>query len=343
MSITPFHVAFLGFGNVLKALAQIIIDQHDQLATDYGLDIQVVGIHTRSHGAAINPNGLDLAKALNLTDLSTLHIGSQPIPDAIEFIHTCPAHAIAEAIWVNPQSGQPATDYCRLALESGKHVVTANKGPVAFGHQELSALAHQKGLGFFYESTVLDGLPIHSLAREGLLANPVVGIEGILNSTTNSILTRMEAGISFDDALREMQLAGTAESDPSNDIDGWDASIKLVILANTLMGTDFRPVDVRRTGIRDVTPEQIQSAIHDHKRLKLVAQARYVEGQLSLEVSPQALDSHHPLALLDGAASGITFKTDYLKEFTLLKSPSSPRSTAYGMLVDLLNIGRGRR
>jgi homoserine dehydrogenase len=338
-----FLIAFLGFGNVLRALAQILLEQHALLVTQYGLDIHVVGIYTRSGGVAIDPNGLDLAQALAAPTLSHLHSPTiAPIRNVYHFITLCPAQVLLEAIGVNPQTGQPASDYCRAALQAGKHVVTANKGPVAFAHRELSALAQQQHRAFFYESTVLDGAPVHSLAREGLLANPINGIQAILNSTTNAILTRMESEISFEAALQEMQAAGTAEADPANDIDGWDAAIKLVILANTLMGSDLRPTDVDRTGIREVSVAQVQAALANQQRLKLVCQAQRSAGEVRLQVRPQALDQHHPLALLDGASSGIILQTDFIKELTLLKSPSSPRSTAYGMLVDLLNIGRGR-
>src|SRR5690606_36929677 len=131
----------------------------------------------------------------------------------------CPADIVLEGTWVNAQTGQPALDHCRAALESGKHVVTANKGPVAFGFRELSALAKAKNLAFFFESTVMDGQPLNSLAREGLLAAEIHRIRGVLNSTTNAILNAMERGIAFEDALKTMQAQGIAEANPDNDID----------------------------------------------------------------------------------------------------------------------------
>ena len=174
----------------------------------------------------------------------------------LAFIETCPADLVMESTWLNPQTGQPATDYVRAALNAGRHVVTANKGPVAFAYRELTALAQTKDRGFFFESTVMDGAPVLSIAREGLLATTVHRIRGILNSTTNYILTRMEAGASFDEAVRGAQQIGIAEADPTTDVEGWDAAVKIVVLANVLMGADLRPADVDRKGITGLTGDE---------------------------------------------------------------------------------------
>ena len=337
------NLAFLGFGNVHRAFAELLPEKSETIRANYGIDLRVVGIATHSHGIAINPDGIDLLIAFQTEDISQLHTGAK-IADTQQFITQCPADLILEATWVNPQTGQPATDYIRTALASGKHVVTANKGPVAFAHRELKALADDNDLGFFFESTVMDGVPLHSLAREGLLAAEVTAIRGILNSTTNAILTRMEEGDTFEDALSEMQNMGIAEADPANDIDGWDSAIKIAILANLLMNADLRPVDVNPTGIRDITVEDIQAAVDEGFTLKLLCEAFCDEnGQVQASVSPQELEPDDPLAWLDDTASGITITTDILDDLTLRESPASPRTTAYGMLVDVINIARGRR
>jgi homoserine dehydrogenase len=336
-------LGLLGFGNVLKAFATLLPEKALSIEERYGITFSVVGIATNSHGIAIDPDGLDIFAALEGDDLSSLHMGN-PVQDAMQFVHDCPANIILEAVWVNPKTGQPALDLVRAALESGKHVVTANKGPVAFGLRELRAIAEAKNLGFFFESTVMDGTPLHSMGREGLLAAEVTSIRGVLNSTTNAILTRMEEGESFGTALREMQDAGIAEADPSNDIDGWDSSIKITILANTLMGADLRPVDVQRAGIREITHRDIETATDDGLTLKLVCEAfRNEKGVVEAVVAPMGLEPDDPLAWLEGTASGVTIHTDIIEGVTIIESPASPRTTAYGMLVDTLNIVRGRR
>jgi homoserine dehydrogenase len=322
----------------------LIDDKAEWLQKEQGLAFSIVGIATRSHGMAINAQGLDHAACLATNDLSSLHLG-EPLGDIFAFIAQVPAQVILEGTWVNPQTGQPATDYCRAALRAGKHLVTANKGPVAFAHGELTTLAAERGLKFFYESTVMDGAPIHSLRRTALLGAEVQGLRGILNSTTNSILSRMGEGLSFEAALAEMQAAGTAEADPSNDIEGWDAAIKLAILANTMMGADLRPAGVDRTGIRGLSAEDILAAKHAGEVYKLLCEAwRDSSGRVQAKVAPARLSADDPLAHLGGASSGLTIQTDVLGGLSILKTPSSPRSTAYGMFVDTLNIlGRQQR
>lgn len=325
-------IGLLGFGNVHRALAQLVLNQ-----TLNDIDVRVMGIATHSHGIAIDANGLDLQQALQ-----TDHFGADA-PNAIEFIKQCPADIILEATWVNPQTGQPALDYVRTALESGKHVVTANKGPVVFGHRELTALAAEKNLGFFYESTVMDGMPVHSMRREALVGLDILRVRGVLNSTTNYILTKMGQGQSFDDALKEAQAIGIAEADPTNDVEGWDAAIKIAILANVFMGGDLRPVDVDRVGISDLQADTLLAAIAADKRVKLVCEAYRENGNIKAMVKPIELDLSDPLARLDNTASGLMIETNVLEQITLFGSDASPRTTAYGMLIDAINITRGRR
>lgn len=335
-------LGLLGFGNVLRSFAELLMDKAPLIEQDYGIQFSVVGISTNSHGAAINPDGLNLHEALKVNSVTELHT-AQPLQDTFDFIEQCPADIILEATWLDPRTGQPATDYCGTALELGKHVVTANKGPVAFAHHELSALAQSKNLGFFYESSVMDGVPIHSMRREGLLAVEVIGIRGILNSTTNYILTKLGQGFPMEEAIRDTQEMGIAEADPSNDVDGWDASIKIAILANTFMGADLRPVDIDRTGIRHISMEQAQAANRVGKGIKLLCEAYHEGGTVKAKVQPMPIDQHDPLSLLVETNTGFIVSTDVLNRIVVMGGDSGPRTTAYGMLVDAINIARGRR
>ncbi|HEC21607.1 MAG TPA: homoserine dehydrogenase [Chloroflexi bacterium] len=341
------NVALLGFGNVGRALAELLLDRWNILRQDYDIDLRVVGISTGSHGHVINPAGLDLRAALEIVRagerLDVLHEG-QPPEDTSQFLAECPADLIFESIPTNPHNGQPAYAYLFGALERGIHVVTSNKGPVAFGYRELSALAERQGIGFFFESTVMDGAPVLAVGREGLPATRIERVRGIFNSTTNYILTRMEQELlSFEEALAAAQQIGIAETDPTLDIDGWDSAIKTVILANVLMGADLRPVDVDRRGIRDITLADVQEAGMAGERIRLICEAaRLPDGSVSASVTPRRVPMDDILAGITGTTSLVEFETDTLRRLTLVEYDPGPDTTAYGMLADMINITRGR-
>ncbi len=341
-----YKIALLGFGNVLRAFARLLYQKNERIEQTLGFQLNVVGIATNSRGIAIDPDGIDLLQALDLVkdeqSLTALHRG-QPVDDSFAFTEQIAADVILEATWLDPQSGQPATDLVRTALQCGKHVVTANKGPVAYGYHELRSLAADHNLGFMYESTVMDGMPVHVVGREGLLALDIKRIRGILNSTTNSILTRLEEGMNFDDAVAEMQRVGLAEANPSNDIDGWDAAVKINVMANVLMNADLRPTDVDREGIRHITVEDAQSAVAEGYRIKLLCEAWRQHNQVKARVHPVRLPMTDPITNIRQTASAVSIHTDVLPEVTIIEGASSPTTTAYGMLVDTLNILRGRR
>jgi homoserine dehydrogenase len=338
-------LAMLGFGRVGRALARLLLAKEEVLRREHDLTVAITGIATHSHGLAIDPTGLDLSAVLELVEagenLDTLH-REEPVKHIAAFIETCPADMVMEATWLNPRTGQPATDYARAALNAGRHVVTANKGPVAFAYRELMALAKEKDRGFFFESTVMDGAPVLGIGREALLATTVQRIRGILNSTTNSILTSLEEGLTFDEAVARAQQIGVAEADPSTDIDGWDASVKIVVLANVLMGADLRPADVDRKGIGGVTGDEVRAAVEAGERIKLLCEAYRVDDDVRASVRPVRLSLSDPLSQVRETSSAVMFQTDTLHELTIVEGNSDPTTTAYGMLVDMINILRGR-
>ncbi len=340
-------LALLGFGNVGRALAGLLLERKDLLRHGFGLSYRVVGIATRSHGVAVNPDGIDLEMALDLArrgdSLDRLHVGeSLPPGDGVTFIRACPADLVFEATWLDPKAGQPATDHVRTALEMGRHVVTANKGPVAFAYRELSALAREHGVGFFFESTVLDGAPALGLGREALPGAEIESIRGVLNSTTNYILSRIEEGASFEQALSEMQAAGLAEADPSFDVDGWDSAVKITVLANVLMGADLRPQDVDRAGIRGLPEREIRETARSGRHYRLVCRAWCEGASVVTKVAPEVLPPHDPMAQVRGTSSVVAYRTDVLPELILIERDPSPVTTAFGMLADMVNVARGR-
>ncbi len=342
------RVALLGFGNVGRALAELLIAKAEALRQEYDLHVRVVGISTGRHGHAVDAEGLHLRTVLDAVRhgarLDGLHRGA-PITSTEEFLERCPAELIFESIPTSPYDGQPALDYARRILSKGIHLVTANKGPVAFGYRELSTLAVQHRVGFFFEATVMDGAPVLGVAREGLPTAEVRRVRGILNSTTNYILTRMEQeGLSFDEALHAAQAIGIAETDPSLDVDGWDAAIKTVILANVLMGADLRPADVDRQGIGGISLADVQAARAAGQRIRLICEAeRDAQGVVKAQVQPRRIPQDDALAHITGTSSVVEIETDVLPRLTLVEHNPSPLTTAYGMLADMINLARGRQ
>ncbi len=336
-------LGLIGFGNVGKALAHLIDSKQSLLRTRYQLNLSVTGIMTGRHGYAIDEHGLDISRAVEVVEhgsLTRLHDGPD-IPDTMTFIRKTPADVFVELSPLNPQTGQPAIDHVRLALQLKRHVVSANKGPIAFAYYELRNLAERNGCAFLFESTVMDGVPVLGLVRETLPAVEIHHIRGILNSTTNSILTRMEGGSTFQEALKAMQDAGIAEANPGYDIDGWDAAVKLVILANVLMNANLRPEDVERVGIGSVTAEQIQEAAHSGQAIRLVCEAFREDGTLRAIVKPVTLSLDDPLAQVRGTSNLLILETDMISRLAVNEGEATPMTTAYGILVDIINIARG--
>lgn len=337
-----YKLAFLGFGNVGRALAALLMRKKDELKTRYDITFSVTGIATGRHGILINPNGIDLTGALDLLKTGRRLDLMTPVKaaDSFEFIEKCGADVLFENSPVNYDTGQPALDHIRKALGQGMHVATANKGPVVHAFRELKSLAAEKGVSFFHESTVMDGAPIFSLFRGALPGAQLKAFRAVLNSTTNLILTRMESGDTFDAAVRHAQEIGIAETDPSGDIDGWDAAIKVALLSTVLMDTPMKPQDVDRTGIRDITPQRVAAAKAEGQRYKLICAAEKVGGRVTGRVAPALVPVSSPFYGIEGTTSLVEFETDVLGTLTLIESDPGPHTTAYGLLADFLNAVR---
>jgi homoserine dehydrogenase len=253
------------------------------------------------------------------------------------------ANVMFENSPVNTQTGQPALDHIRAALNLGMHAITANKGPVVHGYRELTALAELKGKKFRFESAVLGGAPVFSVFREAFPLAELASIKGIFNATTNIILSRMENGESYEDAVKYCQSIGVAETDPTNDVDGWDAAIKVAALVTVLMDTPMTPQQVNPTGIRGITSEMIAKAKAEDKRYKLVCSAEKVGNTVQASVAPQLVDSSSPLYGMMNSSTGLTLRTDVILDYsiTLSEKPGmqgGPVETAYGLFADFVNI-----
>ncbi|MDO8754350.1 MAG: homoserine dehydrogenase [Anaerolineales bacterium] len=342
-----YKLALIGFGNVARALARLLVRKQDLLKSKYGLTFSFTGISTGRHGFAVNPNGIDIQTALELVesgkDISSLTNSQLQITDSLAVIQNSTADFMFENSPVNYETGQPAITHVRAALNAGMHVSTANKGTVVHAYQELTALARSKNKRFMFESTVLGGTPVFSTFREALPAAELISFRGIINATTNIILSRMEDGESFETAVKYCQNVGIAETDPSGDVDGWDASIKVAALATVLMDTPLKPQQVERTGIRGITSEMIALAKSEGKRYKLVASAERAGENIEARVAPELVEPTSPLYGMMGSSTGLTFRTDVLPDYSITITEregmlGGPVETAYGLFADFVNV-----
>jgi homoserine dehydrogenase len=341
--MTHYRLALLGFGNVGQAFARLLQRKENLLLQEFSLSFSITGIATANHGTALDPQGIDIDRALQLiTQRSDLALLSKhpPLKDIAEFIRNCDADVLFENTPVNYTNGQPAVDYLRAALQAGMHAITANKGPVVHAYQELRQLAEKHGRKFLFESAVMDGAPIFSLFRECLPAADLHRFSGVLNSTTNLILTRMESGESLDQAIAYAQSIGIAETDPSGDIDGWDAAVKVAAMVTVLMGIPLKPTQVERRGIRDLTLDDIQGAAQQGKRWKLVCTAERRGDGVTAHVHPELVGNDSALYGVNGTSSIITFETDVLPQLSIVEGNPGPETTAYGLLADFINATR---
>jgi Homoserine dehydrogenase len=336
-------IILIGFGNVARAFSRLLTAKQALLQTQYGFSTHIIGIATAHHGSALAPEGIDAEAAIALVSAgqSLDSLSTQPVPASIiDLIRTSRADVLFENSPVNHATGQPAIEHLRLGLECGMDVITANKGPVVHAYRELTDLALSQKRRFLFESAVMDGAPIFSLFRGPLPAIEVKGFSGVLNSTTNFILGLMEQGMSFDAAVKESQAVGLAETDPSADIDGWDAAIKVAALATVILGQPLTPEQVDRTGIRGITAEMIRSAQQADERWKLVCRAQRVGDQLLTKVAPERVKADTPFYSINGSSSYVQFETDVLPGLGIVESNPGPTTTAYGLLADLINAVR---
>ena len=308
-----------------RTLAQLLEKKKQELLAR-GIEWRITGVASRSLGWIADVNGIDPQK------LSSY----RKSPDVRGWLKAADAHALFEATSLAPLSGEPAIEHIRAALESGAHAITANKGPVVYAYEELRDLAQKHGRRFLFESTVMDGVPIFSMFRNSLPALELKGFHGILNSTTNVILTGMEEGLSFEDSLGRAQKLGVAETDASHDIDGWDAVMKTVALVRVLMGYRMQVEEVERIGIRDLSGEEVRIAREAGTPYKLVCRAHISECATVARVCPEKVPIADPMAAVSGTSSIISFETDMFPDLVITENSPRLDATAYGMLADFV-------
>lgn len=337
-------IAFIGFGTVGKGLADLLLEKRELLKRDYGLEWRVVAISDIKAVSIMDDEGIDLREAVRLADssvnLETMQAKKKGLT-ALETINGSHANAIVEVTWTNITDGEPGYSHMKSALSSGKHVITTNKGPLALHYRELMDMAKRHSASLKFKGTVLSGTPVFNLFDGPLAACGVSSIRGILNGTTNFILSEMEKGRGYADVLKQAQGMGYAEADPTMDVEGWDAAAKLAILANYFFGMDAKPSTVKRKGITGISPGDIGDARQKGEKIKLIASASRIDGGIELDVSPTRVPTSNPLANISGVTNALTFATDCLGDVTIVGPGAGRRATGYSLLVDLISITRG--
>ena len=337
---TTYRLLLVGFGAAGQGLAQILRYHGEWLRERYCVDLQIVAVCTRNRGTLFADEGLDPAGLLDAI-AQTGHLLGLPgqrewrPEDAIEHAG---ADVLVELSPTDLNTGEPATSYIRRALASGMHAITANKGPIALHFAELRMLAAEARLYLGFEGTVMSGTPALRTAWSSLAGCEIRELRGIVNGTTNYILTQMEQGLVYADALAEAQRLGYAEADPTGDVEGYDAAAKAVILAKVVMDAQIGLDDVERKGITSITRDTIEAARGAGERWKLIARVWREGQQVRASVQPTRLPAEHPLAGVGGAANAITYTTDLLGEVTLIGPGAGGTPTGFAILSDILEM-----
>lgn len=335
------RLALLGFGNVGQGLATILRDHGKMLLEQHDAEFRIVSVNTSRHGSIYNPDGIDPGLLLSTYD-QTSRINAVPAPyygwDVPRVIYESNADVIVDMTSSDLLTGEPALGYISAGIRQDRHVVTTNKGPIAHHYHELSTAAAERGVVLGVEGTVMGGTPLLRVGRNLLSTAGIVRIQGILNGTTNYILTRMAEGESYGSALEEAQEHGYAEANPTADVDGYDAAIKLVILSNLLLGIPIKLHNVEREGIRDLTTKDVVRAQKVGEVWKLVGWVERSPDMVKACVRPIRLPQTHPLASVSGAMNAVTFVTKLLGEVTIFGPGAGRVETGFAVLSDLLDI-----
>jgi len=338
--VMHFDIAFIGFGTVGRGMAELLLEKKSILEKLYNITWRVVAISDLRYGSIINDNGIDLKEALSLVESNKdfKFLNGKRGLSSIEVIKESNSNLIVEVTWTNLIDGEPGYSHMKTALNLGKNVITTNKGPIALYYKELKELANRKNAQLRYKGTVMSGTPSFNIFEGPLAGCNVESIRGILNGTTNFILTEMEKGLDYEQALKEAQRLGYAEADPTMDVEGLDATAKLVILINTIFDMDIKLNDIRRKGITSIRINDIKEALNMGKRIKLIAKAEKIDNKILAEVSPQYIPISDPLANIMGVMNAITFKTDCLGDVTIVGPGAGKRATGYALISDMIAI-----
>lgn len=333
-------LAIIGFGTVGQGFCEILLQKKEYLKKKYDFEWSVVAVADFAYGNVYNENGLDVEEMIGLAQKKEKFVKDTVDWETLELIERCNADTVCELTFTDLKTGGPAVDHVKTALASGKNVVTSNKGPAALMYPEMKKLADEQVVKFMIEGTVVAGTPIVNLAEGPLAGCEISRIRGILNGTTNYILSEMEKGLPYEEVLKTAQELGYAEADPTGDVEGYDARGKVTILANVVMGAELDIEDVACQGITKITPDDIKFAKEQGKRWKLIGSVENKDGKVTGSVAPEMVDLSHPLAGIMGATNALTFTTDLLGDVTIVGPGAGRIETGFSILTDVLAIGK---
>lgn len=328
-----FNLCLLGFGNVGRALAELLVEKREALREEFGIEWRLTGVASRRMGWRVAVEGF----AVEELAAGPLNSHASIAPDGLqEWLAAARCDVLFETTSLEPLRGEPAVSHVRAGLKHGAHVVTANKGPVVHAYRELRELARARGRRFLFEAAVAE-FPVFSLFGGSLPAARLLSFEGVLNSTTNVILDEIAAGRTFDEGVRRAQELGVAETDPTHDVEGWDSAVKTCALANVLMDAGLKIEEVNREGIRGLSEEEVRAAQAEGRPFRLISRGRRDErGLFQASVRPEQISPRGPFASVAGTTLAIHYELDVLPGLTVVAHEPDLRSTAYGLLADFV-------
>jgi homoserine dehydrogenase len=346
--LRPLRIWLVGFGTVGRWLVRVLDSQAERLAAEYGVDFTVVGLANARDGFIYDRDGLDLPTALGLASAGrsiAQHPGVHRWPSAVEGLRATQADVLVE-VTASPADGEPGLTHMREALQRGIPVVTSNKWPVALRGMELARLARSSGVAFRAESTVMSGTPLLGALVDGLAGAVPIALRGLLNATANFILSRMNEGRPYGDALAEAQAAGLAERDPAADVEGHDTVAKVMILSGLVFGKQLRREQIACSGIVDIARAEFDRAASSGARLKHVATLEFSEprggGNVVARVAPELVGPEDPLAKIEGTTNAVVCRASPIGEVTISGPGAGPQLAGQGVLSDLIAVARWR-
>jgi len=332
------RVGIIGFGNVGLGFVKALLEKNDFYQKKFGITFLVTAVVDLNKGCVYNPEGIPLEELINSPSFIEIPNADHPNWNAITLIHNAETDAIVELSYTNLKTGEPAVLHIREAILCGKHVVTSNKGPIALHYRTLNTLARENNVKLGIEGTVMSGTPALRLGMDILYSAGITAVQGIFNGTTNFILTEMENGSSYDEALSLAQEFGYAEADPSGDVEGYDTAGKVAILSQLIFGESIAPSDIEREGITDITTEDIAAAKKSNCRWKLIGSVKKADHKVITSVKPEMIPIENPLANVTGATNAIQYETDLLGPVFLIGAGAGRLETGFAIVEDLISI-----
>jgi homoserine dehydrogenase len=339
-------LALIGLGTVNRGLLELLAEKKDILSKEYEFNPLITAISDPVVGSVFSEKGIDVKEILSLLQKeNNIRNYSEGIKDwdSEKTIKEGIADTIVEATPTDIKTGEPGLSLIKTALKNKKNVVTTNKGPIVLAYRELKDIASKNGVSLRFEGTVLSGTPVLNLVESTLKGVEIKEIRGIMNGTANYILTKMEIGLSYEEALNRAKKKGIAEEQSDADTKGWDAAAKIVIVANVLMGGDLKIGEVSVKGIDTVSETDIIKALKERKHWKLIATAKKTERRIVASVAPEILSDQDPLSKITGSINAINFTTDILGNIMVSGPGAGKKETGYALLSDLLHIHESRK